>query len=787
MAAYFLLKARNSRIFAMLASNYNYIILPAAFLLGRTEVAGSLMPFGFALFSASAGLGTNRVMLAVSIIAGMLTQGRLEQIYITGAAMLLFSVFALPLKNARSAAALKYSSVAFVAYLIPQVFMTGLQGFLLYDLLRAIFSSFISFVIFFIFRNSLTLLAASGKKNVLGNEEMISLAISSALAVSGINGIAVFGVSPVNIISIIMILLFSYKCGPGVGAAAGVAIGLIVSMSTETTPLAIGTFAFCGLLSGIFRSFGKAGSGLGFVLGNAILAIYLDSSAEALLYFREIVFSVIVFFLIPQKLIDLAAGPFNRDGGAYADKRGYTRRIRDITVEKLEKFSKAFKELSKTFEEISQTKVVTDKQDITILFDKVADRICRDCSLCLHCWDRNFYNTYQVMFKIVEALEKKGRIEVSDIPAYFLERCERVNDFTEAVNNAYEVFKVDMVWKNRIGESRGLISQQFDGLSTVISGLAEEIDTEVNFVGSLEDEIYVALNRAGVNVREVVVYRNRWDKYEASIVHTGCGGARACIGTIEKTVSSIMGRQMAKESEECRKARDGMCSLKLLEEENLKVTVSVAKLPKYGSDVSGDNFTFMNSGNGKYVMALSDGMGSGRRASVQSKATVSMLENFLESGFDKDMAVKLVNSVLVMKSSDDTFSTMDISVIDLYSGETEFVKIGAAPTYLKRNDRVELVKSASLPAGILGNMDTELMHKKVESGDMLIMLTDGIIDSFAGEEPGDRALLKYIQDLKSINPQQIAGDILEKACSNCDDRPLDDMTVIVAKVWKKYR
>jgi len=125
-------------------------------------------------------------------------------------------------------------------------------------------------------------------------------------------------------------------------------------------------------------------------------------------------------------------------------------------VERLNNFARAFEELSKTFSEISQTKIVAGKQDISSLFDRVADKVCKDCSLCLHCWDRNFYNTYQVMFKIVENLEKKGWIDESDIPEYFMERCERIGEFVRQVNNVYELFKVDMVWKNRIGESRGL-------------------------------------------------------------------------------------------------------------------------------------------------------------------------------------------------------------------------------------------------------------------------------------------------------------------------------------------
>lgn len=775
-------RLKDSRIWKLILSRHYYLILPAAFLLARAQIAGGLMPFGFAFYAAAGRLVQGRLVLAAAIILGMLTNSSPEQIYVTGAGMLIFTVLSLRFRGPGNRMNFKLACLSFVCILTPQAILAGLQGFLLYDLLKALFCSFIVFLLFFIFRNSLSLLSGSAGKDVMTSEETISLAVTVALALSGVGSLGLFGFSIKNILCIVMILFLSYRCGPGVGAAAGVAIGLIVSMSGTATPVSIATYAFCGLLAGIFGNLGKIGSGFGFVMGNTILAIYLGGGA--LVYLKEILLAVVLFLVTPQKFIDMLAGPFRKLGDLMGEKRGYSKRIRDITVERLNRFSKAFKDLAKTFSEISQTRVVTEKQDISVLFDRVADRICRDCSLCLHCWDRNFYNTYQVMFKIVEALEAKGRISESDIPSYFLERCERINDFVDAVNNMYELFKVDMVWKSRIGESRSLISQQFDGLSNVISGLAAEINTEVSFIGSIEDRIYAGLSSAGVRTKEVVAWENRWGKYEVNILHDGCGGARNCISTIERVVSAAVGRKMARSHEECVKTRDGGCSLSFVEEENLKMTTGIARLPRYDSDISGDSFTFMNVGNGKFMIALSDGMGSGYKASVQSRAAVGMLESFLESGFDKDMAVNLINSILVMKSSDESYSTMDLSIVDLFSGETEFVKIGAAPAYIKRPDRVEIIKSASIPAGILSNVDAELAHKKIGMGDMLIMMTDGVIDSFAGEENGERRLLKFIQEIESINPQEIADRILAEASANSGGKPGDDMTVLVAKIWK---
>ena len=775
-------RLKDSRIIKLLLNRQLYLILPAAFLLARAEIAGGLMPFGFAFYAGAGRLVQGRLALAAAILLGMLTNSTPEQIYVTGAGMLLFTVLSIPLKGPGSRMNFKLACISFVCILVPQVILAGLQGFLMYDVLKALFSSFVVFLLYFIFRNTVSLLSGSTVKSLLTSEETISVAATAALALSGVGSLALLGFSIKNILCIVLILFLSYRCGPGVGAASGAAIGLIVSMSGTATPVSIATYAFCGLLSGIFGNLGKVGSGFGFIMGNTILAIYLGGGA--LVYLKEILLAVLLFLVTPRKFIDMLAGPFRKLGDLMGEKRGYSKRIRDITVERLDKFSKAFKDLAKTFGEISQTRVVTEKQDISVLFDRVADRICRDCSLCLHCWDRNFYNTYQVMFKIVEVLEDKGRISENDIPSYFLERCERINDFVDAVNNMYELFKVDMVWKSRIGESRSLISQQFDGLSNIISGLAAEINTEVNFAGSIEDRIYADLSIAEIKTKEVVAWENRWGKYEVNILYGGCGGAKNCISTIEKVVSAAVGRKMARSHEECVTTRDGSCSLSFIEEENLKVTTGIARLPRYDSEISGDSFTFMNAGNGKFVVALSDGMGSGYKASVQSRAAVGMLESFLESGFDKDMAVNLINSILVMKSGDDSYSTMDLSIVDLFSGETEFVKIGAAPAYIKRPDRVEIIKSASIPAGILSNLDAELAHKSVGMGDMLIMVTDGVIDSFTGEENGERLLLKFIQEIESINPQEIADRILAKASGNSGGKPGDDMTVLVAKIWK---
>ncbi|MDQ2086509.1 stage II sporulation protein E [Herbivorax sp. ANBcel31] len=768
-------------------SKSNVLMLLVSFLLGRVSLFQGMMPFGVAFFAASSGKSVNRILMAMAVLAGMITGGAVGEVFTALAFIGGFTVFSKIFKNVKIKEDYKIAAIGLISGLIPQIYMVYLNGFLLYDFLMAVFYSGLIFSLIFIFRNSGLLIEDTKKKNIYSNEEIISMAVLAALVLSAVSDIAFSGITLTNTLGILAILIFSMKSGPGVGAAVGVIVGLVVNMSNPVVPpVIIGSYAFCGLLAGVFKNLGKIGACIGFIAANALLTLYINGSTQVLIHIKDIAIASIAFIIIPQKVMENTFGFLEKKSQVVRDKISYTDRIKELTVNKLNNFALAFTEISKTFNEISETKMVTNKQDISSLFDRVAEKVCKDCSLCRHCWDRNFYNTYQVMFKIVEALEKKGWIDERDIPKHFIEKCERTVEFVKQINNVYELFKVDMVWKNKVGESRGLVSQQLDGLSKVISNLALEIDTDIDFKRDLEDNLFLELDRDGIKVKDVVVYENKWRKFEVNIFHKGCKGKNRCIDIIEKSASQVLDKKMIKDRAECVfNHKTKICNLKLIEEEVLSITTGVARMPKYEGQACGDNYTFMNTGDGKYVLALSDGMGTGQKASNQSNAAISLLEQFMETGFDKDTAVRLINSILVLKSDEDSFATIDLTAVDLYDGKVEFVKIGAVPTFIKKSEKVEVVKSVSLPAGILSNIETELVCKTVGNGDFIIMVSDGVIDSFAKEDEGEQALIDYIDDIKSINPQGIADFILNKALFNCGKRPLDDMTVVVAKIWNR--
>ena len=134
------------------------------------------------------------------------------------------------------------------------------------------------------------------------------------------------------------------------------------------------------------------------------------------------------------------------------------------------------------------------------------------------------------------------------------------------------------------------------------------------------------------------------------------------------------------------------------------IQIGQASKIKNDSPVSGDSLLQIRLNDGKYLLAISDGMGSGPEARKSSQIAIKMLERLLMSGFDKDTSIDLINTT-IMNANEEIFATLDIAIIDLYNGKVEFIKNGACPTYVKNKKKVQIVKSLSLPAGILNNIN----------------------------------------------------------------------------------
>jgi stage II sporulation protein E len=207
----------------------------------------------------------------------------------------------------------------------------------------------------------------------------------------------------------------------------------------------------------------------------------------------------------------------------------------------------------------------------------------------------------------------------------------------------------------------------------------------------------------------------------------------------------------------------------------------IARLPKRGGLVSGDSYVGTALGQNRYLLALSDGMGVGRGAAIESKQCVKLLQEILEAGFSTEVAINTVNSALLLRSPDESFATVDMALLDLTTGRAEFVKVGAAPSFIKRGAEVTVIKMPSVPVGIINKLEVEPEFRVLQPGDVIVMLTDGVWDLSKGDADKERWLLDHLTREGASDPEEIAESLLARAREISADAA-DDMTVLVARI-----
>ena len=217
-------------------------------------------------------------------------------------------------------------------------------------------------------------------------------------------------------------------------------------------------------------------------------------------------------------------------------------------------------------------------------------------------------------------------------------------------------------------------------------------------------------------------------------------------------------------------------------EPKFKIIIGSATTTKKNSDESGDSNIRLKLHDGKYMLAISDGMGSGKDAKKSSTTVINMLKRLLTTGFDKDTSIGLINSAISMNSEKETYATIDISIIDLSSGNLEMVKNGACPTFIKSDKSVEVVKAVSFPAGVLDKIDLVVYDKDLKNDDIIIMCSDGILESNVDYKNKELWLKELLEKITVNDVQKIADIILQESIDNGFGIAKDDMTVIVAKL-----
>ncbi len=571
------------------------------------------------------------------------------------------------------------------------------------------------------------------------------------------------------VLATVVMLAVSAGGGAEYSTGTGVVLGVICGIGSDFFMPILGAFSFCGFLSGVFSKFGKGGVIAGVVLANGIMAVYTGTATEAVLSLYEVFVAAVIFGFVPTSWIEYIRQVFCLDD----NERESIQKIKSGVTARLKLVAAAVENMAKTMNGF-MTKENVYSEDQTAIFDRTADKVCAKCRKSTICWGREFGNTYDEMYKLLEVLKTKGVIKSEDITERFAANCSNAAAFVDELNHQFDIYRVHQVWNNKILESRKLMGKQLGGMSEIIEGLSRDIDKETSNTAASAYEIRSRLEISGIKVKDVNIFDDPYQRQRVEVVIKAQNAKGKERRTIEKIVRSISGcSKMAKEE-----LMENKKFVRLVFSAEEKFAVETEHASRGVQNQNGDNFRMIHLKGGKFVIILSDGMGTGERAAKESQAMLELIDSFLEAGFDCRLAVRMINSIMLMRSDSEIFVTLDLCIIDLYTGEVRFIKTGAEPSFiLNKGGRVRTVKASSLPVGLIADAEAEVVSTKIQDGDKIVMMTDGV--SMSETDP---AWIDRLIKEKSDSKGEMSNEILNRALERSQGAVRDDMTVLTVSL-----
>ena len=442
-------------------------------------------------------------------------------------------------------------------------------------------------------------------------------------------------------------------------------------------------------------------------------------------------------------------------------------RNRAAIGEKLFELSAVFREIQSTFHALNE-----NTQDLgakTHIKNRILEEVCARCPQRNACAKNK---RSEGLDALIEVGCLKARASLIDIPRTLADVCLNQSDVLYSLNRQLTEYKTSMTEAENISSGRSLLAGQAQGISEILRNLALEQSEPLRIYTDKERALTVALLGAGIVCSEVLVYGDG-EALTLSLVTYG----NADVKKIAAVATHLFGENMTI-SEKVYLSNDKFCCI-LRKKPYFDAAFGVSTIKKAGATVSGDTHSVIKLDERKFLVALSDGMGSGEYARKISESTISLLESFYRAKMPSALVLSAVNKLMTF-SKEESFACVDIAVVDLDSGNTDVVKIGSPLAFILSGNTVKVLETTSLPLGILDCLRPDASSYTLAENDVLLFLSDGIADAFGSTAD----LYEALRLCPTKNPQQLADALLESALNAYGGVAKDDMTVVAVRLFK---
>ena len=610
-----------------------------------------------------------------------------------------------------------------------------------------------------------------GFTNKLTILEIISLFTIIAAICSGLVMLNIENFSFLKLFMSFVLLVFAF-CSTPLLTLLVASIGGIGSLIATNNPIYVAPFIIWASVILLFKKRFRIFMVVSLVCIELVIGYYFNLYPTfGYIEILPVAISCLVFLCLPKQVCNEIAVIFNLSKDRLAMKN-VVNRNREILHRRLGNLSEIFNEMNIIYRNMLKQGMTLDEVK-SLLEQEITDKICSFCPERNHCHRTFAESTKQVFDELITISYEKGKATLLDIPSYLTSRCKQTNAILGSINTLTGQYKKYMSMVHDVDTSKLIIAEQLLGISKIMGGLSQEVESSVSFDTTRENKILDELTYYNIICIDVVVFeKDVWTQMASVVVRNGDSEKPRIVDVVSK----VCGSKMAVfESYPC--SRPGYTVVNLKTAPKYDCLFGVSQKTKNGSKMSGDTYSIVKLDGDKILFAISDGMGSGEKAGQTSELSISLVENFYKAGFDNDLILSTVNKLLALHK-EEIFSALDIAIVDEKNGLVDFIKMAPPKSYILNEDQCQTIEAGALPMGIVEETKPLIKKQVISAKDFVILISDGISDSFENDEE----LKECIKSIKTKNPQEFADELLERALACNNGYAVDDMTVIVVKI-----
>ena len=579
------------------------------------------------------------------------------------------------------------------------------------------------------------------------------------------------GANVLKAVNIFLILSTSLLLKNGVSTLTAVFLSIVPCFSVGNLNF-VAVYSVLSISAIVFIKYSKLLSCFCLLATDLVFTFF--TSVYGSFLFSDLIYTltpIIIFLFLPSSIFNSIQTAIN----SYDIKclpRYAVNRTRSIISNRLYGVSQIFSEMEKSF---SSLKEFTDSGDeLTYkMVDEVILKVCENCPSYTRCRQKNLPSKEE-LFKILSVGIAKNRISLIDLTKRFTDNCGYVNGIIFEMNELIGKYRKKVKENEDLLSGKELIRMQSDGVAGILKGMAFDYSKTLSFLDKREKIIADALIKKGVRVLEIM-FINKDEDYEINLL---LDNKALFNDELLKTINEVTNRQNSITFKSGISLNTSAITIKPSPTTDAVFGLSIKT--KQNSSQSGDTHSLTKIDEGKFLIALSDGMGSGNQAQRTSATAISLIESFYKAGLESNLILSMVNKVLSL-NTDDNFSAMDIMTVDLFEKKADFIKIGAPSSYVLTDNSIKIIDGSSLPLGILDDLSPTGCSFDLQDGSTIILLSDGVSDTFGSSTD----LVEFLRTLDNKNPQFISDSILNYALNKEGGIAKDDMTVLAVRIFNK--